>query len=109
MALRAWKNNTDVPTWTIREEGLKSTYHSRTFLKKGGATWNGRSWTCTEAQRQAMQIPRMIRVRVSVCHEPRNFAYVPENKAVVGNRVDSFCGMCDSHYIATILDVLDND
>lgn len=87
------------------------TYQRRGSLKGVGAQWvkttpyNGH-WEATDEQVKALHIEKAIWVDATTCHEKDNVMFIPESKAVVGNRVEAFCGLCDSSFTATILDVI---
>lgn len=94
--------------YTLRSDYSYETYQRRGSFKRAGARWvSNIGWQVTEQQRRDLGIERIVRVRVSECHESPKFTMIPESQAVIGSRVDAFCGMCDSHYSATVLEIVD--
>lgn len=105
--LRAYKRNTNDVTYYVSSDRSGETYPRRDQFKRVGAKWDGHHWIVDEEQRLALNIPKMVWVRVQPCHGDDKHL-VLETKAIVGQTVDSFCGMCDSRSYRKVLEVLDN-
>lgn len=105
--LEAWKQADG--TYRIEHEVSRSsaTYHMRDQFKKHGGKWDGKHWYLSAEAVQELAISRIFWVMLDYyCHESPHPTFTKEPRCNVGNTVDSFCGLCDSRFSATITEVL---